>query len=213
MRRASRRSTAARSTRTARAGTARRRWPVAPAVPVAKTSPCGMPSSPLASHSVLPPLTNPGFSISHEPGTAWPWVSTTPSGSRTGAGGDGRHRFGGAGDVDDDTGLDRARPDRRGVLVAGADDHRAPSRSARVRRRRRAAVCRPPPSRGAPAAASPGQGRPPHTVRCRNHPWRRRTPSSTTRSRRPGRASRERWCSTYDPTGASTAARCQTCGS
>ena len=48
-----------------------------------KTSACETPSSP-ASHSVLPPLTNPGFSISHEPGTAWPWVSTTPSGSRTG---------------------------------------------------------------------------------------------------------------------------------
>ena len=49
-----------------------------------KISPCGTPSR-LASHSVLPPLTNPGFSISHEPGTAWPCVSTTPSGSRTGS--------------------------------------------------------------------------------------------------------------------------------
>ena len=48
-----------------------------------KTSACGTPSSP-ASQSVLPPLTNPGFSISHEPGTAWPCVSTRQSGSRTG---------------------------------------------------------------------------------------------------------------------------------
>ena len=34
---------------------------------------------------MLPPLTKPGFSISHVPGTAWPWVSTTASGSRTGS--------------------------------------------------------------------------------------------------------------------------------
>jgi hypothetical protein len=34
---------------------------------------------------VLPPLTNPGFSISQDPGTACPWVSTTPRGSRTGS--------------------------------------------------------------------------------------------------------------------------------
>src|SRR5258705_544075 len=44
----------------------------------------GTPSGP-ASQSVLPPLTNPGFSISHEPGTAWPCVSTRQSVSRTGA--------------------------------------------------------------------------------------------------------------------------------
>src|SRR3954452_18251617 len=47
------------------------------------TSACGTPTSP-PSQSVLPPLTNPGFSISHDPGTAWPWVSTKLSGSRTG---------------------------------------------------------------------------------------------------------------------------------
>ena len=47
--------------------------------------------------------------------------------------GHGRHRFGGAGDIDDDTGLDRAGPDGRSMFVSGSDDNRATRRKTELR--------------------------------------------------------------------------------
>jgi len=44
-----------------------------------------------------------------------------------------RDRFGGAGDVNDDAGLDGTGPDRRGMLVSGSDDHRATRRETELR--------------------------------------------------------------------------------
>ncbi len=74
-----------------------------------------------------------------------------------------RDGFGGAGDVDDDARLDGTGPDRRGMLVSGADDDRATPPGDRTPRRRRAAACRPPRSTGAPARTSTGPDRLPRT--------------------------------------------------
>ena len=81
---------------------------------------------------MLPPLTKPGFSISHAAryrvAVCLHHAERIADGFRR----DRRHRFRGAGDVDDDAGFDGARADGRGVLVSGTDDDRTRGRQPEI---------------------------------------------------------------------------------